>query len=69
MGVLMEDNELLTITQAASLANRSVAVIRRAAALGSLKALKVGSVWMVRRQDLDAWISDPAKHKRGPKSK
>jgi excisionase family DNA binding protein len=47
-----DDEELLTVEEAAELVGRSVATVRRWAASGNLPASRAGRQWLIRRADL-----------------
>lgn len=59
---------MLTVTQAAALAQVGAAHIRKLVAAGRIKADKIGPrAWMVDERSLRAWIDDPAQHRAGRK--
>ncbi|MEM7331024.1 MAG: helix-turn-helix domain-containing protein [Chloroflexota bacterium] len=58
-------NRLLTVTQAAHEMGRTTTSVRRAIRRGTLKAEKVGSVWIIIRDDLEEYLNNPPKP--GPK--
>lgn len=51
-----ENAEYLSIGEAALLTGLSYSMIRRAILAHELSASKVGSVWRIRRTDLDGWM-------------
>ncbi len=66
----MGDDELLTVTQAAGIAGVNSSTLRHAIKNGHLSASKVGSVWIVTRENLNRWMQSPAhKPKKGPRRK
>ena len=61
---------LITVTEAAKIANVHPSTIRRACADNALPCQRFGArSWMIARDDLQAWIKNDSLHKRGPKFK
>jgi excisionase family DNA binding protein len=62
--------ELLSLAQAAEISGVSTATLRRAAIAGRLIAAKLGSQWVVTRENLNKWMQSPAHNpNKGPKRK
>jgi excisionase family DNA binding protein len=59
-GVLRSHCDVLTVGQAAVRANCNPETIRRAIRRGGLEALKVGTHWRVKPDDLTEWMAAPA---------
>ena len=53
-----ERGKMLTPLEAARIAGCGRSTIRRACAMGAIKAVQVGRNWAIRRSDLDAWLAD-----------
>jgi excisionase family DNA binding protein len=62
---ILHMTNLLTVSQAAEICKRQPSSIRRAIHRGTLKAEKVGTVWIILRSDLNEYIANPPKP--GPK--
>ena len=60
---------MLTLSEAAIIAKRNPATIRKAIVGGHLKARKYGKMWFVEKRDLIQWIDNPERHIRGVKAK
>jgi excisionase family DNA binding protein len=64
------DDRLLSVPEAAHIAEKSEENIRRAIRDGWLKATRVGQrSWAIKSNDLEVWINDAQSHKPGPKPK
>lgn len=50
---------LLTVTQAAALADCNVSYIRAEIDAGRLPAEKIGNQWVITREAFDTWIQNP----------
>ena len=55
---------LLTVTQAATLAACNVSYIRAEIAAGRLPAKKIGSQWVITRENFDQWMKKPGRGSR-----
>lgn len=53
-----EGDQMLTPPEAAKIVGCGRNTIRRACALGQLKAVRAGGVWIIRRADLDTWLAE-----------
>ena len=61
----MEISDYLTMTEAAEYSGRDVSTLRRAAIRGSLKARKMGTIWVATRADVDAYLAAANATQRG----
>jgi excisionase family DNA binding protein len=63
-------SEMLSVTQAANIAEVNVATLRYAIKNGNLAATKVGNAWIITRDELERWLKSP-KHQpnKGPRTK
>jgi excisionase family DNA binding protein len=66
-GWLAKMDNLLSPSQAAKRLGLKPAMVRRHCQYGELKATKVGSRWVIREEDLEAFAAKP--RQRGPKTK
>jgi hypothetical protein len=63
---MTDENEMLSLTDAAKESGKDASTLRRAAIKGVLRAQKVGNAaWIVRRADLRQWLRDEDAHKPG----
>lgn len=65
----MDTHNLISLSAAAEIAGCDSSTLRFAIKRGNLPATKFGKSWVVTREALQAWIDDPAMHKRGVKAK
>ena len=65
---MSDQEELMSITEAAAAIGVSVATLRRAAKLGTLKATKIGPrAWVTTLAAAKAWQDNPSFHVRSPR--
>ena len=63
----MNEEAMLTITEVARYLQVVPLTVYRAIDRGDLRAVKVGRVWRIRREDLQAYVDRAASRPRGEK--
>lgn len=64
----MELKDMLTVKEAAEIADIDTSNIHRAIQKGRLQAERIGGkMYLIRRDWLKAWMDNPAYHRPGPK--
>lgn len=63
---MMTSNNLLTVTQAATLAACNRSYIKAEIAAGRLPASKIGSQWIIAAADFEAWMANPKRGSHQP---
>jgi hypothetical protein len=59
-----EDDKLLSLTEAATIANYNPASLRKAVLSGRLPAKKIGNQWTITQDDLSKWMNSEDYHTR-----